>query len=202
MLPDLKWLTDTLRLPAKILVGLFLFFVALLALDYFGLFPLLAIHVLAWAVAVVGALLFGFLCLGELFGFVADAVSHRRKRTLMSERHELRRAAKEREGAEYRERVLKRLDYLSREELSIVADCLRKNERTFLDYVHSPPVANMMAAGFVGSPGGPHHQDYYPYYFGDFVWEELLRRRDEFLAKHEENERRAAEEEQARRARR
>jgi hypothetical protein len=38
------------------------------------------------------------------------------------------------------------------------------------------------------------HGDHYPYYVVDFVWEELLARRDVFLAKDDENERQEAEE--------
>jgi hypothetical protein len=115
----------------------------------------------------------------------------------LSERHNLRRADREREAAEHQAAVLRRLDYLSKDELSIIASCLRKNERTFLTYANSPPVGNMMASGFVGTPGGAYHRDHYPYYFGDFVWEELLRRRDEFIAKDDENKRQAAREEEA-----
>jgi hypothetical protein len=203
LLPDLKWLPDMLRLPARIFAGLFLFFATVLVLDHFALFPPAALHPLAWALVVLGALLFGFLCFALFIGIIVDALARRHKRTLMSERHNLRRADRERETAEYQAAVLKRLDYLSTEELSIIAGCLRKNERTFLTYAHSPPVANMMASGFVGTMGGAYHRDHYPYYFGDFVWEELLRRRDEFIAKDDENTRRAKlEEERALRGRR
>jgi hypothetical protein len=51
-----------------------------------------------------------------------------------------------------------------------------------------------MAAHLVGSPGGTANQDHYPYYVVDFVWDALLERRDEFLAKDEENKRREEEE--------
>jgi hypothetical protein len=95
--------------------------------------------------------------------------------------------------------VLKRLDHLSAQEIRYVADCLRKNEQSFLAYVHSGPVSNMMARGLVGSPGGTHHQDYYPYYFADFVWQALLARKDEFIEKDNEHKRREAAERAMRR---
>jgi hypothetical protein len=44
-------------------------------------------------------------------------------------------------------------------------------------------VRNLQAKGFVGSPGGTYHRDHVPYYFGDFVWEALLLRKEEFIAK-------------------
>lgn len=81
--PDLKWLPETLRLPARIFAGLFMFFAALLVLDYLAFFPLIAIHPLAWAVAVLGALLFGLLCLALLLGMLTDAIARRHKRTLI-----------------------------------------------------------------------------------------------------------------------
>ncbi|MCP4399208.1 MAG: hypothetical protein GY801_18140 [bacterium] len=60
--------------------------------------------------------------------------------------------------------MIKRLEYLSKEEIDVIAGCLRKNERSFMTYVHSPPISNLMAADFVGTPGGNHHMDYYPFY--------------------------------------
>ena len=93
---------------------------------------------------------------------------------------------------------MKRLDYLSVREIAYVADCLRKNEQSFLAYANSGAVSNMMAKGLVGSPGGTHHQDYYPYYFGDFVWEALLARKDEFIEKDNKNKQREAAEKRTR----
>ncbi len=76
-----------------------------------------------------------------------------------------------------------RLDYLAEEEIGYVAEQLPKNAQSFMTYVHSPPVTNMMGKGLVYTPGGDHHQDYYPFSFHDFAWAAMLERRDEFIAK-------------------
>ena len=59
-----------------------------------------------------------------------------------------------------------------------------------------------MAARLVDTPGGTAHGDHYPYFIVDFVWEALLARREEFLAKDDENQRREEEEEREERRRR
>jgi hypothetical protein len=97
----------------------------------------------------------------------------------------------------YKAEVLKRLGFLSRKEHRVLADQLRKNERSFEGWAYSSTASNLMAAHLVGSPGGTANQDHYPYYVVDFVWDALLERRDEFLAKDEENKRREEEEKRA-----
>lgn len=144
----------------------------------------------------IGALFFGCLCLTLAAGLIYDARIHNRKRTLLAERHELRRVDRARDKVEYQAQALKRLDHLTDREISYIADCLRKNEQSITTWVYSPEMANLGAAGLVGSPGGKHHQDYYPYFIADFAWAELLKRKDEFIAKDDENERRKAEEKQ------
>jgi hypothetical protein len=67
--------------------------------------------------------------------------------------------------------------------------------------VHSPHVSNLVAKGMVSSPGGPHHQDHYPFYFVDFVWNHLVRHREQFIAKDDEHKRRKEAEERAKRRR-
>ena len=111
-------------------------------------------------------------------GIVNDAYAQRHKATLLSRRRDIRREEAKRDRAEYEAQILKRLAYLSEEELAFAANCLRKNEQSFLAYVFSPPVSNLKAKGLVGSPGGTHHQDYYPFYFFDFAWEALLERKE------------------------
>ncbi len=52
----------------------------------------------------------------------------------------------------------------------------------------------MTAKRLIFTPGGTHHRDHYPYSFFDFVWEEILRRKDEFIEKddaHKEADRQA-----------
>jgi hypothetical protein len=90
--------------------------------------------------------------------------------------------------------VLKRLDYLSKEEIRIAANCLRKNEQLFTAWAYDSHVANLIAKDLVTAPGGTYHRDNYPNFFADFVWQALLARRDEFIAKDDENQRKEEEE--------
>jgi hypothetical protein len=114
-------------------------------------------------------------------------------RSSFSARREVRRGEEQRARLEREAAVLKRLDYLSAEEIDYLADCLRKNEQSFLAYAHSPTVANLMAKGLVATPGGKYHMDHYPYLILDFAWEALLARKDEFITKDDEHKRKKAE---------
>lgn len=191
---DSGWLS-ALKLPGRIVAGVFLFFALVLALDYFGVTSLVALHPLALVVAILGLVLFGSLSVAALLGVVYDAIMQGRGRKLLTARRDLRREEAKQDRAEHEAHALKRLDYLSKDEIDVVADCLRKNEQSFLAYSNSPPISNLMAAGLVSSPGGEHHMDYYPFYFRTFAWEALLARKDEFIAKDDEHKRREAEEE-------
>jgi hypothetical protein len=190
---------NALKLPARIIAGLFLASLLVLISDYFAVINLAELDPLARPLTILAAVVFGALSFAELSGVGYDAFMQRRKRTLLAARREIRRAERARDLAEYQAQVLKRLDYLSVREIAYVADCLRKNEQSFLAYANSGALSNMMARGLVGSPGGEHHRDYYPYYFADFVWQALLARKDEFIEKDNEHKRR---EEAAKRERR
>jgi hypothetical protein len=191
-MPD--WLFDALKLPARIIAGLFLGSALILILDNFAVIRLSEIHALAWTLTVIAAVIFGSLSLAAVGGVIYDIIEQRRKPRLLAKRREIRRAEAEKSRVEYESRILKRLDYLSKEEVSYVAACLRKNERSFTAWAHSPHVSNLQAAGLVGTPGGTHDQDHYPFYFVDLAWVALLKRKDEFIAKDDENKRREAAE--------
>jgi hypothetical protein len=198
----LTGILNALKLPARIIAGMFLFSLLVLAFDYFALINLPELHPLARAIVIIAALGFGALSLAALLGVIYDAYTQRHKRTLLAARRELRRAEAKQAIAEYQARVLKRLDYLSVGEIRYVADCLRRNEQSFLTYAYSGAVSNLMVKGLADSPRGTHDQDHCPFYFFDFVWEELLARKDAFIAKDDENQRReAAEKERALRRR-
>jgi hypothetical protein len=197
MMPDPRWL-DALKLPQKIIAGLFLFSLLLLLFDHYGVISLAEISGLARPIVIIAALLFGCLSLAAVGALIYDAFMQRHKKTLLARRREIRREEAERERAQFESRALARLDYLSKQEIRYVADALRKNEQSFLTHLYSPPVANLMAKGLVATPGSTHHQDHYPFYFRDFAWAALLQRKDEFIAKDDEHRRReAAERERA-----
>ncbi len=191
-----NWLA-ALKLPGKVVFGMFLFCAALLLLNFFGVVPLSALGPFGWTLVLVAMLLFGCLSLGAASGEGYETW----KRHLAEKRVRARQHAKREEREETREKyeaqVLKRLHYLSRKEHRVLADQLRKNERSFEGWAYSSTASNLMAAGLIGSPGGTAHQDYYPYYVVDFVWDALLVRREDFLAKDDENNRREAEEKRA-----
>jgi hypothetical protein len=196
MIPDPRWL-DALKLPQKVIAGLFLFSLLLLAFDYFALVSLTDLSALARPVVIITALLFGSLSLTALVAVIHDIIAQRRKMTLLSKRRQIRREETDRAQAEFESQALARLNFLSKEEIRYIAEPLRKNQQSFTARVHSPHLSNLMAKGLVGSPGGTHHQDYYPFSFPDFVWAALQQRRDEFIAKDDEHKRREAAEKEA-----
>jgi hypothetical protein len=157
MLPDPRWL-DALKLPDKVIAGLLLFSALVLAFDYFDLFSLADLHALARPTAIIAVLLFGSLSVAAVGSAIYAIIARRHKATLLSARRELRRVEEKDIRAEQEARVLKRLDYLSQAEIRYVADCLRKNEQSFLAWFHSPPVSNLMAKELVSTPGGTHNQ--------------------------------------------
>jgi hypothetical protein len=113
-------------------------------------------------------------------------------------RREIRRLEAERERAQHESLVLRRLEYLSREEIRCIADALRKKEQSFFASGRSPLASNLMAKGLVWTSGDAHNQDLCPFLFVDFVWDALLARRVEFIGKDIEHKGR----EQAERERR
>jgi hypothetical protein len=117
MVPDPRWL-DALKLPARIITGLFLFSAVVLIFDYFAIVRLSEIHALARPLVIIAAVLFGSLSVAAVGGLIYDSGNRRRKTTLLSARCDLRRANAERNRAEYEARALKRLDYLSKNEIS------------------------------------------------------------------------------------
>lgn len=185
---------NALKLPGRVVFGLFLFCAGLLLLDLLGiLLPY------GWPLVLVATLLFGCLSLAAAGGEGYEAWKHSRAEKKVRARQQAKRDESELAREKHKALVLKRLDYLSRDEHRILADQLRMNERSFESWVHSSPVQNLMAAGLVGTPGATAHGDHYPFFIVDFVWEGLLARRDEFLAKDDENQRREAEEERKKR---
>jgi hypothetical protein len=195
-----SWLA-ALKLPGKVVFGMFLFCAALLLLNFFGVVPLSALGPFGWTLVLVALLLFGCLSIGAASSEGYEVWKRHRAEKKVRARQQAKREEHEEARDKCRAEVLKRLDYLSRKEHRVLADQLRKNERSFEGWAYSSAVSNLMAAGLVGSPGGRAHQDYYPYYVVDFVWDALLERREQFLAKDDDNRRREADEKRARESR-
>jgi hypothetical protein len=185
----LSSLLNALKLPARVIAGLFLFSLLMLLADWYAVISLPELHPLARPIVIIAALGSGALSFAFLCGVVYDAFVQRHKRTLLAARREIRKAEARQEQAEYQAQVLKRLDYLAAPEIGQIAWCLRKNQQTFTAAIYSPTVANMRARGFVETPPGVYNQDRCPFYFTDFVWEALLARKEEFIRKDDEEQR-------------
>jgi hypothetical protein len=194
--PDPKWI-DALKLPITPIVGVAATSAILLTLYYFGVIPAgwLSPYIL------LGILAAGILagCIGvlTLVAYLFRPYRERKKQELLSARRSIKDTEKKAARAELQAAVLYRLDYLSAPELRYLYDCIEANSSSFQAYVYSPPVTLLQGKGLVWTPGGPHHQDHYPFLFYDFVWKEALARKDEFLARHKENLRAEAARERA-----
>jgi hypothetical protein len=201
MWPDLRWIVDALKLPQKVIPGLLLFCLLLSVFNFFAIVSLAAISALALPIAIVLTLLFGSLSLVAIGAVIYDVLMQRHRKTLLAHRREIRHEEAQQELAQRQAAALARLDYLSKEEIRYVANCLRKNEQSFVAWAHSPHVSNLRVRGLVSIPGGTHDQNHCPFYFYDFVWAALLQRKDEFIVKDDEHKRleAAAEKERARR---
>lgn len=107
--------------------------------------------------------------------------------TLLQQRRDMRKAEEEEQIEKQKQKVLDRIQHLSKDELNYLANCLRENSQSFTTYVHSPSAAILGSKGLIYTPGGPHHQDYYPFVVNDFVWQYLLDKKEEIIARDEEN---------------
>ena len=112
-----------------------------------------------------------------------------RKHTLLQQRREIRKVEQEEEINTNKQRVIERIPHLSKGELRYLANCVRDNSQSFTTYVHSPSATTLCSKGLIYTPGGTHHQDYYPFVVNDFVWKHLLENSDEIIARDEENKR-------------
>lgn len=182
MFPDAKWL-DVLKLPfkAKLAIALacglllYLFDASLLSFGKLDNIIKTAL-VIALAVSAVIVVVDGL-------AWLAGPIVQRRHSSLLAARRALRRKEEEAQREEQRAAVLAQLDHLSAWEIKVIAKALKSDSPTFYTYVHSPPVTMLLGKRLAWTPGGEHHQDHYPFTIADFVWEELLKRREEFLAK-------------------
>lgn len=200
ILPDVNWL-NALKLPTRVMLGIFLASVVLLILDKKEIVVLGDLWTPAKAVVIILMVVSGSLSLAGIGGFIFDQFMKHRGRTLLSERRTERQKEREERRREAQEAALDRIEHLSPRELRYLAKCVRDNSQSFYTYVHSPPVTTLMGKGLVYTPGGTHNQDHYPFTIHDFAWKALLERRDEILSRDDENRRREEEEEKSRRRR-
>lgn len=171
----------------------------MLALDKTEILNLSTFGSIAKPATILLCVVSGALSFTAIVAFIMDLVGAGRKRTLLQQRRDLRKAEQEEETNKSKQKVLERIPHLSKDELRYIAGCLRENSQSFTTYVHSPSASTLGSKGLIYTPGGTHHQDYYPFVVNDFVWKHLLKNRDEIIAKDKENQR--VEEEKKRNAR-
>ena len=201
MLTDLKSWLEALKLPVRIIVGLLIACITLLALYVFKVltFEFFGEHTIP--ILIILSVVFGALSLAHLGELLFGPFNEARKQSILSKRRDIRRQEAEADRAERQRAALARLDHLSADELRLIADALREGAQSIYIYFHSPPAGTLIGKGLLYTPGGTYHQDHYPFTFHDFVWTELIARKDEFIAKDDENQRRNAEEENNRKRR-
>lgn len=196
--PDANWL-NALKLPLRAMIGVTLACLALLWLDHARVIDLAVFGSLTKPSIVVLSVVAGALALSGLGAVIYDFFMARHKHGALASRREIRKKEAEEKSKEAKAVALERLDYLTAEELRYLADCLRTGSQSFTTWAYSSPASTLAAKGLIYTPGGTHHQDHYPFTISDFAWEELLRRKDEFLARDDENKKQ--QEQQKRRGR-
>lgn len=198
---DAKWL-DFFKLPLRAVIAVAIASAALLALVLTHILDLGPIGPFALPVLIIVAV--ASVAMGIVGGGEALLAPFRekRKQSALEQRRAIRKKEEDERQEHRRGSVLGRLNHLSKEEIDLVADALRNGSPTFYTFVYSPPVSVLQGKGLVWTPGGAHHQDYYPFSFHDFVWEALLERKDEFVAKDAEHKRAEEERKKAERQRR
>lgn len=200
MIPDPKWL-DALKLPLKVTVAVALAASVLFGLDIWGVLDLGPLGIYSRPVLIIIAVVFWILAIVGVADYLLAPFREKQRQATLSTRRAVRQKEKEEQRAAHHTAVLVHLDHLSAEEIRYIADSLRKGSPTFYTYIRSPPVSMLLGKGLAWTPGGSHHQDYYPFTFHNFVWEALLARKNEFLTKDEDHKRaeKALEEAEGRR---
>ena len=193
VLSELKNWLDALRLPARVTLGLFFVCVVLLILYRYNVITFGIFGDNTTDILIIVAVLFGVLTLSHLGALLVSPITEKHKQSLLTKRREIRRQEHEADRDEREAAALARLDHLSEHEIRLVADALRENSQSIYIYSQTPHAATLISKDLLYTPGGTYHQDYYPFTFHDFAWQELLIRKDEFIAKDDENKRREAE---------
>lgn len=197
--PDPKWL-EVFKLPLRTTVAVALAIDVLLALVLTHILDLGPLGPFALPVLIILAVVSTAMAVVGVVHALLAPFREKRRHSALLQRRAIRRKEEEERRAQMQETALAQLDYLSKEEIAVVANALRNGSPTFYTYVYSPPVSVLQGKRLVWTPGGAHHQDHYPFSFHDFAWRMLLERKDEFIAKDEEHKR--AEEERKRAERR
>lgn len=198
IIPDANWL-NAFKLPLRAMIGVTLACGTLLWLDHAKLIDLSVFGGLTKPSIVVLTVVAGALSISGIGAVIYDLVMAKQKHGTLKARREARKQETDEQSKEAKAAALDRLNYLSPEELRYLADCLRRGNQSFTTWVHSSFASTLAAKGLIYTPGGTHHQDHYPFTIVDFAWKELLRRKDEFIARDDANKKQQDEQNRMRR---
>ncbi len=180
---DPKWL-EVFKLPLRAAVAVALAADLLLALVLTHVLDLGPLGPIALLILIILAVVSTTMAVVGGVSSLLAPLHAKRQQSALQLRRAVRRKEQEERRAEMERSALSQLDHLSKEEIDVVAKALRDGSPTFYTYAFSPPVSILQGKQLVWTPGGSHHQDYYPFSFHDFVWKVLLERKDEFIAKN------------------
>lgn len=175
-----------LKLPRRAILGILLSCLTLYFLNSYELIDLSIISKHANLALIVLSIIMTSMIFSEILDYIISTINHNLKRREVSRRRAIKKAVLEAERSEERSRALKRLNHLSNEEVALVAKALAANSPSFTWWVNCPHASLLMSKKLVFSPVGQHPADHYPFMFYDFAWEELLRRKDEFIERDRE----------------
>ncbi|MFV8595071.1 hypothetical protein [Ralstonia pseudosolanacearum] len=192
---DAKWL-ELFKLPLRTAIAVAIASCALLALVFTHILDLGQIGLFALPILIIVAVASTAMAVVGSVDTLLAPRREKRKQSALEQRRAIRRKEQDERREEAQREALAQLEHLSRREIEVVANALREGSPSFYTYVFSPPVSMLQGKRLVWTPGGQHHQDYYPFSFHDFVWKVLVERKDEFLAKEAEHKK--AEEERKR----
>jgi hypothetical protein len=171
-------------------------------LDGTGVLLLSVFGSLSKAVVILLCVVSGALSLTAIASFFIDIFTAERKRTLLQSRRDMRSEEREQEIEENRKTALARIAHLTSQEIEYFSNCLKEQSQSFTTYAYCPHVATLQTKGLIYTPGGSHHQDYYPYVIHDFVWSHLLGNQELIISIDDENKRIAEEKKRNSRRRR
>lgn len=127
-------------------------------------------------VAVFAFALFG----SNLAQWLVDGYKASCRQRLKQKEQDKEEAKQERLRAEYRQQVLGYLDTLSEVEREILSFLVQKNQQSFTADMAGKLIATLKQKGLVEMGPGVHTQLDWPFTVPNFVWEELMRRKEDF----------------------
>lgn len=184
MFPDAKWL-DALKLPIRLKLAIIAACGTTYVLLWKEMISLGPLDTIISTLLLIAVVVFGIVAIFDGMDFLFQPLAEKRRLTLLAKRRSALQADKQKAREEKRSQVIKQLDRLSRQEIGLLVNVMKGGSPTFYYYVHAPAVTMLQAKYIVWTPGGPHHQDHYPFSISDHVWDELQKRKDEFFEKEE-----------------